>query len=56
MGMLPRMAAERMIEDPNWHMFKPPDDCPGGAERPVRAAAAAPSAAAAAAATCRGGS
>ena len=45
MGIFPRMAVERMIEDPDWRIFKPPD-CPERAERPVRAAAAAPSAAA----------
>ena len=48
MGMFPRMAVERMVEDPDWRIFKPPD-CPGRVERPVRAAAAAPSVAIAAA-------
>ena len=46
MGMFPRMAVERMIEDPDWRIFKPPD-CPGRVERPVQAAAAGPSVAAA---------
>ena len=45
MGMFPRMAVERMIEDPDWRIFKPPD-CPERAELSVQAAAAAPPAAA----------
>ncbi len=44
MGMFPRMAVERMIEDPDWHIFKPPD-CPERAEWQAQTAAA-PSAAA----------
>ena len=47
-GMFPRAAVERAIEDPDWRIFKPPD-CRGRVERPVRAATAAPSAAATAA-------
>ena len=37
-GMFPRTAVERMIEDPDWRIFKPPD----GPERTVQAAVAAP--------------
>ena len=44
MGMFPRVAMERMIGDPDWRIFKPPD-CPERAERSVQAATAAPSAA-----------
>ena len=45
MGMFPRMAVERMIEDLDWRIFKPPD-CPERAELSVQATAAAPPAAA----------
>ena len=48
MGMFPRMAVERMIEDPDWRIFKPPD-CPERVEQSAQAATAAPSASIAAA-------
>lgn len=46
LGVFPRVAVERMIEDPDWRIFKPPD-CPERVERPVQAAKAVPSVAAA---------
>ncbi len=45
MGVFPRMAVERMIEDPDWRIFKPPD-CPERVERLVQATTAVPSVAA----------
>ena len=46
-GMFPRAAVERMIEDPDWRIFKPPD-CP---EQTMQATTTTPHAAAIAA-TC----